>query len=234
MNSKVIVLKRNSGDEAKMKQLAALKPTQMLQYTSAQQLSTLMSNVGSASYLLVTGGHGDFKSGKPSKFNDADIPSTEQWVGTLNGPFDAIILDTCFSSALAGLFIPLLGTGGCLVCAHGTGEGWAGGFSAENGTRTVGAVLADVIDNFSSVIGACTSISLAIKTGNSQSLYTANAGNARSKGLKAREGIGMEVDTEAELLEVDKYLQASGITVIEKSDAELANMLKENLTMTIV
>jgi hypothetical protein len=73
---------------------------------------------------------------------------------------------------------------------------------------------------------------LAIKTDGSQQLYTGNAGGRRSQGLPLRKQVLDHRDTESELLQVDKYLQTQGITVIEKTDGELTKMLKEKLTMT--
>src|SRR4051812_41473672 len=129
MSSKAIVLKRNDDDTAKCNALQALQPRVFVEYTGQSQLAGMITDFGTLDYLLVTGGHGDFRSGRPTKFNDADITSARKWIGTMNGSFRAIILDTCFSSALVAPFLRFVPNGGCVVCAHGTGEGWASAFS---------------------------------------------------------------------------------------------------------
>lgn len=184
--------------------------------------------------MLVTGGHGDFVNKKPSKFNDADIVSAKKWISNVKGTFKVIVLDTCFSSALTGSFLPFLSNGGCLVCAHGTAEGWADGFVTGNNTRTIGELLADVIDNFGNLGVGFASVSLAIKKPMNQLLYTGNGGADRKPGLVARDNMGMQADTELELREVDIYLARDRIDVVATKPDALKKMLKENITTTIV
>lgn len=234
MSKKAVVLKRNSGDAAKVTQLKGISPIKWFEYTSASQMANDKTDFGAIDYILVTGGHGDFVNNKPTKFNDADIGSARQWIGNIKGSFKIILLDTCFSSALAGAFMKFLPYGGCVVCAHGTGEGWASGFTAANKDKTIGAVLEEVVTNFESFIGSFSSISLAIKKPDNQLLYTANGGANRGVGLANRSGIGMEADTEIELKEVDMYLKRDGISVVEKPNDELIALLKEHLKITIV
>ncbi|MGH7107688.1 MAG: hypothetical protein ACREF0_05885 [Acetobacteraceae bacterium] len=241
MTTKGIVLKRNDKDQPKFDQLNALQPNKVITYANTLGLATAGGDFGSLDYLLVTGGHGDFQSGKPSKFNDATIDDAKKWIKSISGTFKAIILDTCFSSALAASFLPFLPNGGCIVCAHGTGEGWAGAFSTANGKKTVGTVLAAVVNGTSDLFGAISpgsasysSVSLAIRKPINQLLYTANAGPNRGKGIATRDGVGMEVDTEIELKEVDLYLRRDRIDVVAVSDSELVKLLTDNLTMTVV
>lgn len=233
MSSKAIVLKRNSNDAAKLKALQGLAPQFMVEYSSGGQLAAMTNNFGTLDYLLVTGGHGDFVNKKPSKFNDADIVSAKKWISNVKGTFKVIVLDTCFSSALAGSFLPFLTNGGSLVCAHGTAEGWADGFVTGNNTRTIGELLADVVDNFGG-LGSFASVSLAIKKPINQLLYTGNAGTDRKDGLNARANMDMEVDSELELKEVDIYLARDRIDVVATKPDALKKLLKETITTTIV
>lgn len=234
MSNKVVVLKRNHNDGAKWTALNGIMPSHFLEYTSRSQLASLRTDLGTRDYLLVTGGHGDFQNGKPSKFNDATIKDAMTWVKGIQGRFKAVILDTCFSAALAGAFLPLIPNGGCLVCAYGTGEGWADGFSVQNQSRTVGAVLGDVVTNFQSLTGSWSSIAVAIKKPTNQLLHTGNAGAGRKAGLQAREGIGMETDTEEELRQMDFYLARDRISVVEATPDALRTMLADNLAMMVV
>lgn len=234
MSKKAVVLKRNSGDAAKVKQLKGISPIKWFEYTSASQMANDKTDFGAIDYLLVTGGHGDFANHKPTKFNDADIVSARSWIGNIKGTFKIILLDTCFSSALAGAFLKFIPDGGCIVCAHGTGEGWADGFNTANKDKTIGQVLEEVVANFDAITGSFSSISLAIKKPNNQLLYTANGGANRGVGLANRSDIGMEADTEIELKEVDMYLKRDGISVVEKSKDDLIALLKEHLKVSVV
>src|SRR5262249_15162069 len=118
MSSKGIVLKRNDRDEEKLNALNALAPLVFVEYRGASQPAGMATNFGQLDYLLVTGGHGDFQNKQPTTFNDAEIPSTKTWIANSKGEIEAIILDTCFSSAVAASFLKFLTPDGCLVCAH--------------------------------------------------------------------------------------------------------------------
>lgn len=231
--SKSIVLKRNTGDDAKLAQMQALKPVTLLQYQFAAGLGGASLDLANVDYVLVTGGHGDFINKKPSKFNDADITNFRSWVGNLKGKAKAFILDTCFSSALCGEFLKFLPTGGAVVCAHGSGEGWAEGFTTANGTRTVGAILCDVVDNYGSLVGA-SSISLLLNKPHGKVLFTTNSGTARRQTLDTKQMFGMDADTEIELKELDIYLRREGIMVTPIEAGQLKTLLGDNLKMTIL
>jgi hypothetical protein len=240
MTSKVVVLKRNAGDDAKLQQLTAINPIKLIEYSNGAQLAGFKNDLGKIDYLLVTGGHGDFQNRKPSKFNDADIVSTRTWIKNLKGTFKAIILDTCFSCALAGMFTKFLPNGGCLVCAYGTGEGWTIGFSSANGANSVGSILSTVVDGSADLGSAMnmtmvSSIGVLIKKPTTyQLLYTSNAGATRGENLQSRTTFGMEADTEQELKEVDLYLRRDLVNVTPTDDATLKKLLNDSLTMTVV
>lgn len=234
MSSKAIVIKRNSGDTPKYDQLKALNPAKLVEYANGSSLSQFKTAFGKLDYLLVTGGHGDFVSGKPSELNGADISSAKTWISNMSGTFKAIILDTCFTVALTPVFLPFVANGGAVVSAYGTGEGWADGFSTANGARTVGDVLADIVGNVSGFSAAMvSSLSIAVKKPNNQLVYTANGGMARGANLGERDGMGMETDTTEELKQVDQYLMMNRITISTVTSTQLATMLRHNLTMTI-
>lgn len=236
MSNKVVVLKRNSGDQQKLNQLTAINPMKIVEYSNGATLGGFKNDFGKIDYLLVTGGHGDFQNRKPSSFNGADIDHARAWIKNLKGTSKAIILDTCFSSALAGMFIDLLPNGGCLVCAYGTGEGWAMGFSSANGTKTVGSILSTIVDNSSAFGGGMvSSIGVMIKKPTTyQTLYTSNAGASRGGNLQTRSAMGMEADTAIELKEVDLYLRRDNVNVTPTSDAQLKKLLNSSLTMKVV
>lgn len=239
MSSKVVVLKRNDGDNPKLQQLVGINPIKIIEYNNGTQLAGFKNDLGKVDYLLVTGGHGDFINRKPTKFNDADIISAKTWIKNLKGSFKAIILDTCFSCALAGMFTKFLPNGGCLVCAYGTGEGWTMGFSSANGAKTVGSILSTVVDGSASLGTAMgmtmvSSIGIMVKKPTTyQLLYTSNAGATRGDNLQTRGTFGMEADTEQELKEVDLYLRRDLVNVTPTDDATLKKLLNDNLTMSV-
>ena len=61
-----------------------------------------------------------------------------------------------------------------------------------------------------------------------------NGGADRKVGLDARSNMGMEVDTELELKEVDIYLARDRIDVVATKSDALKKLLKDNITTTIV
>ncbi len=231
--SKSIVLKRNSGDGAKLAQMQALQPVAMVQYSNGDALGCQKNDLGAVDYVLATGGHGDFNGKKPTKSNDADIDNFKKWVGNLTCKSRAFILDTCFSSALSGKFLDYLPNGGVVVCAHGSGEGWAEGFSAANGTRTVGSVMSDIVDNYSAMIGA-PSIAVLLKKPSQKLLYTMNSGAVRGATVQTKAAFGMDGDTEVELKELDLYLRMEGINVTPTTPSDLKGMLAKTLDMTVM
>ncbi len=235
--SKSIVLKRNDNDDAKLQQMQSLQPKALLQYEYSSALGNAKLDLGNVDYVLATGGHGNFINRKPTKFNGADMDNFKKWIGNLKGTAKAFILDTCFSSALCPVFIKFVPVGGAVVCAHGSGEGWAGSFNTGNGTRTVGAILSGIIDSAVSLFGAdsgATSISLLLNKPHGKTLFTVNSGTARRSTLDKKKSFFMDTDEEIELKELDLYLRREGVMVTPVETDKLKTLLTENLKMTIM
>jgi hypothetical protein len=178
------------GDAAKYTALMALNPLKMVTYTATNLIPPPIEVAETADYLLVTGGHGDFLASAPTKFDDLPVAMAKPWISSLKGEFEAIILDTCFSSAFAPSFVGHLPMGGHVVCAHGSGEGRAGGFDAGKPNETEGDVLAEVVGNMDGMGLGYSSISLLQRSSQGMRLYTANTGHARTSGLSARGNMG--------------------------------------------
>lgn len=234
MSTKAILLKRNPDDAAKFRQMRALRPNDFAFYREASMCPAALKFEGTADYLLVTGGHGDFVGGGPTKFNDLSAAMARMWIRKLRGDYEAIILDTCFSSAFCPEFLGHLPMGGYIVCAHGSGEGWAMAFDSAHPNRTVGEALSTVIDNCDGMGLGFSSISLLCRLGTGLILYTANAGGTRTAGLATRTAYGMDHDTPAELAQLDAYLQKKWIVVHHMSNRDLKARLKQNLKMTVL
>ncbi|MCU0986067.1 MAG: hypothetical protein MUC89_14180 [Acetobacteraceae bacterium] len=234
MSSKAILLKRNPSDDAKHAALMALNPVQMVTYTATNAIPAAITVADTADYLLVTGGHGDFVASAPTKFNDLPVAMAKPWIASLKGDFHAIILDTCFSSAFAPSFLGHLEMGGYIVCAHGSGEGWAMGFDASDPNKTVGDALAGVVGSADGMGLGYSSISLLQRGDKGLRLLTANTGATRTAGLTAREGMGMDHDNAAELAQLDSYLGRFNILVQPIANAELQTRLRQALKMPVL
>jgi hypothetical protein len=232
MSSKVVLLKRNAGDDEQYNRLQAIQPSFLLSYSSGSELALLPSDFGNQDYLLVTGGHGDFRNGTPTKFNDSDIKNAMTWIKGVKGSFKGIILDTCYSAALAGSFLPLLPNGGCLVCAYGPGEGYRQ-FLLENPNKTVGAALSILIDN---AYYGPTTMGIVIRKPVNPLLHTGMFSEGGEAGLVLRPQVGMEVDGDESInaLTMSLYLRRDGITVVETGNDKLKEYLTTSLTMTVV
>jgi hypothetical protein len=239
MTTKAVVLKRNPNDKAKQQQLAAIKPLLLVEYGGSGLLSNTAKDFGNLDYLLVTGGHGDFAVSQPTKFNDTTMDDAGKWVAASAGQFKAVILDTCFSSAMLPVIMPLVQPGGCVVCAHGTGEGWAMGFDKSNANKSVADVLGDIVDNATGM-GLIPSIAFTVKpTAEHQTaiqiVHTMNAGTQRKSGRATKLDYGMEADSEVELEQLDMYLFKSNFKIEETQGGEqLKMLLGKKLTMSII
>lgn len=231
--SKSIVLKRNNNDDAKYNQLKSLNPVRMLTYNNSANFGTSKMDLGNVDYVLFTGGHGNFMASRPTQFNDASIDDTRRWMKGVNGTAKAMILDTCFSSALCEDFIRFVPTGGAVVCAHGSGEGWAGAFNTDNGTKTVGEVLCGIVDASFELTGA-PSIALMLNKPHQRNLFTCNSGATRGQTLAMKGMFGMDHDTAVELKELDIYLSHKGIMVTPMTRDQLKSYLKAVLPMKVM
>lgn len=234
MSTKAILLKRNPKDDAKHTALMALNPVQLVGYSVTTAKPAAISVTGTADYLLVTGGHGDFVANAPTKFNDLPMAMAKPWIASLNGEFQAIVLDTCFSSGVAPSFLGNLPMGGYIVCAHGSGEGWAMGFDAGKPDTTVGEALAEIVGNADGMGLGYSSVSLLQRSSNGLFLYTANSGPSRTSGLSTRTDFGMDHDSATELDQLDSFLMRMNILVKPLSNAELQKRLKQALTMPVL
>ncbi len=233
MSTKAILLKRNGNDGAKYDALMKLNPVQMVTYTAPTTIPSALSVTGTADYLLVTGGHGDFIASEPTKFNDLPVAIAKSWIASLDGEFQAVVLDTCFSSAFAPFFLGHVPMGGHIVCAHGSGEGWAGGFDAGRTDDTVGDVLAEVVGNVDAMGLGFSSVSLLQRSDKGLVLYTANSGTTRTSGLSTRGDFGMDHDSATELAQLDSYLARRNILVRPISNSDLRTRLKQMLTLPV-
>ncbi|MFC6486402.1 hypothetical protein [Nitratireductor sp. GCM10026969] len=234
MSSKAVVLKRNSGDDAKRRALLGIGPTPLIEFTASGKLSTDKKFVGSLDYLLLTGGHGNFVNSRPTQCNGTTVEDTNRWAFGVSGQFKAIILDTCFSSALLATFLPMVPYGGCVVCAHGSGEGWAEGFTAANGNKSVGEILCQSVKGMDE-LGLVSNMAIAVRKPTNQLLYTMNGGAKRRPALDQRDMFGMDRDSEIELKQLDVYLFGNQISVIEAQGlSHMKTMLANWLPMKIV
>ena len=237
MSTKVVALQANDGDATKICAIQdVLKPLHTIYYKEGGPIPEFPGKLGSSlDYLLFTGGHGNFVNNAPSKLNGLNPAVVKTWVNTVNSEFDAIILDTCFSSSFIPTFSPLVAMGGAIVCAHGSGEGFTGSLvDPANAGKTVGAALADMADNAVSGLGLhFTSLSLFVRTMAGLKLYTTNAGTQRSDGLQARSNMDMDADSAKELGQLDRYLIGKLIAVETVTLDGLKVKLRNHLPMVI-
>ena len=95
-------------------------------------------------------------------------------------------------------------------------------------------VLADIVENVSGLgASVVSSLSIAVKKPNNRLVCTTNGGTARGANLSERGDMGMETDTAEELKQVDQYVMMNRITISTVTNAQLAKMLRQNLTMTV-
>jgi hypothetical protein len=236
MSKKIVLLQRNKGDDAKANAIGAkLKPLWTCNYNENGVPPTPPQTVqGEIDYLLVTGGHGDFVSGQPAKLNGLAPASARKWAGALGAEFDAIVLDTCFSTSFIPAFLGNLRLGGCIVCAHGSGEGWTQGLLdlADKG-KSVGEALSATVEGVDSMGLGYSSISLIVRGTSGLKLFTANAGSTRKSGLGTRSSFGMDHDSEKELDQLDRFLLGRNILVEQVDNGALKTKLERHLAMDI-
>jgi hypothetical protein len=237
MSTKVVALQANDGDAAKIFDIQdVLKPLHTIYYKEGGPIPDFPKNVGgSVDYLLFTGGHGNFVNAAPTKMNGLNTDAVKKWANSVTAEFDAIILDTCFSSSFIPVFSPLLKMGGSIVCAHGSGEGFTTGLTDRaNIGRSVGEALADIADNAIASFGLeYTSLSLYTRTMGGLRVYTTNAGSQRSNGLAMRNNMGMDADSAQELGELDRFLIGKLIAVEKVDLSGLKVKLTKQLDMVI-
>jgi hypothetical protein len=236
MSTKIVALQENDNDAAKIFAIQeTLKPLRTIYYKEGATVADSIDGVGdSVDYLLFTGGHGDFVNAAPAKLNGLKPDAVKRWLAKVDTKFDAIILDTCFSSSFVPTFAGHLEMGGAIVCAHGSGEGFTDALlNPQNKGKSVGEALGTVTNGIGDLGLSFTSLSLYVRSGQGMKLYTTNAGQQRSDGLSTRQNFGMDADSAAELGQLDGFLIGKLVAIEPVTLDGLRVKLKNHITMAI-
>lgn len=235
MSTKVVALQRNPHDEEKVKAIQQmLSPLSTLYYEAHGPIAPFPDLMDKLDYLLFTGGHGNFIDAAPTLMNGLGLAAVKAWAATLTSEFDAIILDTCFSSSFIPIFSPHIRIGGAIVCAHGSGEGFTSTLTdPSNRGKAIGVALADLAHNVVSGLEASyTSLSIYVRSPRGIKLFTTNGGTQRSDGMQAHENMGI-ADPVKELDQLDRFLIGKLVGVEVLSLEDLKTKLKNHLKMVI-
>lgn len=235
MSTKVVAFQRNPNDHARVNAIQTnLAPLATVYYNEHGPIAPFPNLKGQLDYLLFTGGHGNFRDAAPTQMNGLSVAAVREWAATIASEFDAIILDTCFSSSFIPIFSPHVRIGGAIVCAHGSGEGFTDALvNPANSGRSVGAALSGLADGISGLGLSFTSLSLYVRSARGLRLYTTNGGAQRSDGLAARGNYGMDADSADELGQLDRFLIGRLVAVEVVTLADLQVKLANHLDMVI-